>query len=147
MLGREPGSVDGASPAGEDIGAPLPLVEGLTGLGVGCDDDRSVGEKLGSEIGVFVGTLECVPVGDSETIGLSLGDVLGLEDTVGEKVGDDVGLLVGFSDGALLVDTVTVGFPLPDMLGCGEMVGANVGPGVGLFVGLILGDIFGAMLG
>ena len=77
MLGRKPGSVDGASPAGEDIGAPLPLVKGLTGLGVGCDDDRSVGEKLGSEVGVLVGTSDGAPVGDSEIIGLSLGDVLG----------------------------------------------------------------------
>ena len=40
MLGRKPGSVDGASPG--------PLVEGLIELAVGCDDDSSLGEKLGS---------------------------------------------------------------------------------------------------
>jgi hypothetical protein len=101
MLGREPGSVDGAS-SGEDVGASLPLVEGLAELTVDCDGGKSLGEKVGAEIGVFVRTSDSAPVGDSELPGLSVGDLLGLEDAVGEKVGDDVGLFVGVSDGVLL---------------------------------------------
>jgi hypothetical protein len=61
--------------------------KGQTELAVGCDDGKSLGEKVGSEIGMFVGSSNGVPVGDLEILGLSVGDMVGLEDTAGEKVG------------------------------------------------------------